>query len=220
MSDHLTSLLTYLVNTPKDPAVALLPQLLQAHREMTGTPAAATPVPQPQAQAQPYYGSEGGEYTPQQIYARNQAWVKPGASNYQTQLQPQEEQKFRTWVADNKVPFDPTQAQPDYDMRGFWKALQSGDPRAKGAVDPNDGQMHYPDTWKTPYDLTFSKQSQYANPATAPDWNDKNELVAPGGQVIWNDSLPNMRALARSTPTLSGLQAKLNATAKTPAGGP
>jgi hypothetical protein len=213
MSDSLTQLIAILRNTPNDPAVALLPQLLQAHSEMNGQPA------QPAAQAQPYYGSEGGEYTPQQILERNKAWTQPGDTSYQTQLNPQEETQFRQWVAQNKVEFDPAQATPDYDMRGFWKALQSGDPRAKGAVDPNDGRLHYPDYWKTPYDLTFSKQSKFANPAVAPDWNDKNELVTPGGQVIWNDSDPNMRQLIRSTPTLSALQVKLNPVKATPAAG-
>ena len=72
-----------------------------------------------------------------------------------------EEPAFRKWVKDNKVPFDPDAKGPqDYDMRGFWKALQAGDEKAKSGIDPNDGKLHYPDYWKTPYHETFSAESQ------------------------------------------------------------
>lgn len=50
-------------------------------------------------------------------------------------------------------------------MRGYWKAQQSGDPNAVR----NSKNLHFPDTWKTPYDATFSNQSQYAQPS-APHW--------------------------------------------------
>lgn len=205
MSDSFLSLLKSLISRPQNPAVNVLPQIAAANAQ-------AQQVAQPSvAPAQPYYGSEGSIYTPQMILARNQAWVNPQAgNNYQTSLAPADEAKFRQWLSLNKIPFDPNQATPDYDMRGFWKGLQQGNPMAKGAIDPNDGQMHYPDYWKTPYDLTFSKQSKFANPQTAPDWNDNNELVSPSGQVVWNDSLSNMRQLIRTVPTLSDLQAKLN----------
>jgi hypothetical protein len=62
----------------------------------------------------------------------------------------------------------------------------SGDPLAKNAVDPNDGIMHFPDTWKTPYHETFSNDSQWALPS-APAWNDKDQLVAPNGGILFDD---------------------------------
>jgi hypothetical protein len=45
----------------------------------------------------------------------------------------------------NKVPFNPASEAPqDYDMRGFFRALMQGDPKARSAVNENDSQMHYP----------------------------------------------------------------------------
>lgn len=126
-------------------------------------------------------------YTPQQNFDRNKNYVKPGAANFQTALTPDGEQAFRKWVTSNKVPFDPDQKGPqDYDMRGFYAALQSGDPDAKSATDRNDGKLHYPDKWKTPYHETFSAESQWATP-DAPKWNDKDQLVAKDGRVLFDD---------------------------------
>jgi hypothetical protein len=126
----------------------------------------------------------------QQYYQRNQAYVRPGEFVYNTPLQPNEEVSFRKWLTDNKVPFDSSAATTDYDMRGFWKALQAGSPTAKSAVDPNDKRLHYPDYWKTPYHQTFSNESQWANPQTAPKWNDKDQLVAPNGTILFDDRAP------------------------------
>lgn len=130
----------------------------------------------------------------QKNFDRNQAWTKAGATNFNTNLGNQE-QRFRKWVDDNNVPFDPTATGPqDYDMRGFWKGLQTGDPAAKSAVDPNDQRLHYPDYWKTPYHETFSNESQWADPAKAPSWNEKDQLVAPDGTVQFDDRAPQSPA--------------------------
>ena len=58
-------------------------------------------------------------------------------------------------------------------MRGFWKAMQAGDPRAVQAQQTEAvGQgLHFPDAWKTPYHESFSAQSVYATP-DAPQWYD------------------------------------------------
>lgn len=152
-------------------------------------------------------GSEGSSFTPAQIFARNAPFVKPGANNFQTTLAPAQEQDFLKWIAANKVPFDPTQKNPDYDMRGFYQALMAGNPLAKSAVDPNDGRLHFPDHWKTPYDLTFSAQSQWANPQTAPDWNAKDQLVTKDGKVIYDDRLETMRKISRLVPNPSTMAA-------------
>jgi hypothetical protein len=119
-------------------------------------------------------------------FSRNQQWVKPGSNGFSTDLG-QEEPQFRQWVQQNKVPFDLESKFPqDYDMRGFYKALKSGDPRASSAIDPNDSRIHYPDYWKTPYHETFSSESQWATP-DAPAWNDKDQLVAKDGTVVFDD---------------------------------
>lgn len=123
--------------------------------------------------------------SPQDNYARNTPYLRPGATNFHTPLAPMEEQLFQSWVQRNQVPFDPGPTA-DYDMRGFYRALMSGDPRASNAVDPNDGKTHYPDTWKTPYHETFSKESQWALPS-APSWTDDDKLIAPNGRIVFDD---------------------------------
>lgn len=125
---------------------------------------------------------------------RNNQWVKQDASApYNTQLEPHEEISFRQWVAANKVPFDPNAAVSDYDMRGFYKALVAGDEKAKSAIDTNDSRIHYPDFWKTPYHETFSAESQWADPAKAPSWNEKDQLVMPDGTVVYDDRAPKKK---------------------------
>ena len=120
------------------------------------------------------------------VYARNQQWLAPGDHNYNTDLG-DKESAFQDWVKQNKVPFDSTAQNSDYDMRGFYKALQEGDPKAKEAINPNDNQMHFPDYWKTPYHQSFSNESQWADPAKAPKWNEQDQLVTPEGKVVFDE---------------------------------
>lgn len=117
--------------------------------------------------------------------AKNAPYAIQG-SDFTTKLQPAQEQQFQAWVKQNKVPFNPNDKISDYDMRGFWQALQNKDPAATTGVDPNDGKMHFTDKWKTPYHKTFSNQSMYAKP-NAPHWvGDK--LVDDAGRVIFDDA--------------------------------
>jgi hypothetical protein len=74
----------------------------------------------------------------------------------------------------------------DYDMRGYYRALLAGDPRAQSNIDPNDQRMHYPDYWKTPTHETFSNESQWATP-NAPAWNELDQLISPAGRVVFDD---------------------------------
>ena len=67
-------------------------------------------------------------------------------NQYNTQLTPDEEAKFQSWVKANGRENDFV----DYDMRGAWKA---------GAGQAANG--HFPDTYKKPNHPTFSDQSQY-----------------------------------------------------------
>ena len=120
-------------------------------------------------------------------FVRNSKWLSEGQHTYNTPLPPEQEAQFRAWVTENKIPFELDQKITDYDMRGFWKALQAGDPIAKSAVDPNDKKLHYPDYWKTPYHETFSNESQWANKKTAPHWTKDDKLVAPDGTVLFDD---------------------------------
>jgi hypothetical protein len=120
-------------------------------------------------------------------YAKNKPFIKGGAESFTTPLDPSQEQQFQGWVKQNNVPFNPQQSLQDYDMRGFYQALMAKDPRAMTAINPNDSQMHYPDYWKTPYHKSFSAESQWANPQTAPAWNDKDQLVTPSGAIVFDE---------------------------------
>lgn len=125
-------------------------------------------------------------------FERNKAYVLPGEHQYNTQLTPDQEQQFRAYIADRSDKqdlgrnFDPSQQNPDYDMRGWWLGMINGDPHAEMQVDPNDGLKHRNDYYKTPYHETFSSESQWAAP-NAPTWNDKDQLVAPDGTIIFDD---------------------------------
>jgi len=120
-------------------------------------------------------------------YAKNKPFIKEGADSFTTGLSPTQETGFQQWVKQNNVPFNPQQGLQDYDMRGFYQALMAKDPRAMTAVNPNDSQLHYPDYWKTPYHKSFSAESQWANPQTAPVWNEKDQLVTPSGAIVFDE---------------------------------
>lgn len=114
----------------------------------------------------------------------NSAYARPG--NYNTELPFLDEMAFRQWLSDNRVPFNPNAGQTDYDMRGFYRGMQQGNPRAQSAVNPNDNQLHYPDFWKTPQHQTFSQESQWAGPV-APRWNEQDQLISPGGRILFDE---------------------------------
>ena len=107
------------------------------------------------------------------------------AANYNTQLPQMDEFQFRNWVAQNRVPFDPNATAPqDYDMRGYYQGLMQQNPRARPAeINSNDMRPHYTDNWKTPLHQTFSAESQWAGRG-APSWNEKDQLVSPGGRIV------------------------------------
>lgn len=114
---------------------------------------------------------------------RNTPYIRLGQHDYATDLNVAEP-GFRQWVTKNKVPFNPNAQGPsDYDMRGFYHGLMTGNPKAEQSVNPNDKRMHYTDYWKTPYHQTFSGESQWATPV-APKWNEQDQLISPGGQIL------------------------------------
>lgn len=105
----------------------------------------------------PSFNQEGPQF-----YAaaakQNAPFAKPGP--YDTHLDPLRELLFRAWAVANNVPFDPNAKVTDYDMRGLYQAT-NGAPHAPGA--------HFPDTYKTPLDTSFSAESKYAKQG-APMW--------------------------------------------------
>lgn len=124
---------------------------------------------------------------PSDAYARNKAYAKPAAS-YQTKLDPAQESQFQSWVKQNNVPFQDSPTA-DYDMRGFYKGLQAHDPHAQTGINQNDGKLHFGDYYKTPYHKSFSRESQWATDG-APSWNDKDQLISPAGQVVFDERAP------------------------------
>lgn len=98
--------------------------------------------------------------------------------------------QFEMWKLQNGV-----NESPDYDMRGFFGGLMSGDSMAASAVNSNDGQMHFPDKWKLPNHRTFSTDSQYydqSSMSNVPTWSggalpnggDSWTLRRPDGSIV------------------------------------
>ena len=180
--------------------------------DLSGTGSSVTQlpsgVPVPNSQ---YPEDPGGNW--QANYVQNLPYVKHGYQDYNTQLTPQQEQQFEQWVGQNKVPFDPSTGVSDYDMRGFWLAMN--DPNnpnhatAASAIDPNDKQIHYPDFWKTPLHQTFSNESQWAT-SNAPQWNDKDQLVDQNGNVVYDDRVANGQGPTGYGRALMAAQSALN----------
>lgn len=121
----------------------------------------------------------------QTILNRNKQWAKPNwkTTTFKTDA---EETAFQNWVQANKIPFDPNDAHPDYDMRGYYQQLRTDPEAAKTMINPNDGKPHFTDEHKTPYHATFSNESKYAT-KHAPAWNEHDQLVTPKGQVIYSE---------------------------------
>ena len=122
----------------------------------------------PQLHGPPLFRGEGPP-----LYAaalrHNQPWATHQAP-WSTHLNKREEAAFLSWGKniDGKghgfswFGFDPTRTANDYDMRGFWKQTGGTGPAANG---------HFTDTFKTPYDTTFSNESKYAVKGTPYVWS-------------------------------------------------
>jgi len=114
--------------------------------------------------------------------------------SYTTQLDPLNEMAFRQWVTNNNVPFDPNAGVTDYDMRGYWQALNNGNPMApQTSLNLNDGQQHYTDYFKTPLHKSFSSESKFAGP-DAPSWINDHQLAAPDGRIVFDERAPQTMA--------------------------
>ena len=115
------------------------------------------------------------------LLKRNKAYADPEWQKKLTQLTPEQTTAFMQWLKKNKVPYNPNDKYPDYDMKGYYlEQLKTG---AKPSVNAVDRQLHYPDTYKTPYHESFSRESQWAREG-APSWQGE-KLVTPKGEVVF-----------------------------------
>jgi hypothetical protein len=120
----------------------------------------------------------------------------PFKSQY-AQLSPLDELAFRQWVAQNQIPFNPDANGSDYDMRGYWRGMQQGNPQAMPTqINPNDNQPHYTDYYKTPLHQSFSAGSQFAGP-DAGQWINDHQLADPSGRILFDEQQP-MNPLAKA----------------------
>ena len=118
----------------------------------------------------------------QKLLQKNLAYSQPNWQQQMTQLSPEQEAAFTQWVQANQVPYNPNDKYPDYDMKGYYLSLQQGQ-APQASVNTTDQQLHYPDTFKTPYHESFSKESQWATEG-APEWQGER-LVAPSGELVF-----------------------------------
>jgi hypothetical protein len=128
---------------------------------------------------QPLFSGEGPEFY-DRAFAENRRYaIDPP---WLTVLSPADEASFRAWVSANRVPFDPNAEIVDYDMRGYWL-----DEIKPGGVWDGD---HFPDTWKTPYDTTFSAESKYAIPSCPLKWEGDRLFNTDTGRLIFGAPAP------------------------------
>lgn len=129
--------------------------------------------------ARPLFTAEGPSFY-QQAYKFFRPFAQKGP--YRTTLNRHEERAFRTWVKNNHVDtfngFNVDARIADYDMRGFWKATN-------GAPLPENKSRHFPDTWKTPYDTSFSRESRYATPNNPFIWRGNKLVDRRNGRLIF-----------------------------------
>jgi hypothetical protein len=126
----------------------------------------------------PLFPEEGPAY-----YSRALAYNRKHAVDppWFTVLSSTDETAFRAWVKTNRVPFDVHAAIVDYDMRGYWlDFIKPGGVWTAG---------HFPDTWKTPYDTTFSAESKYAVAGCPLQWSGERLFNTETGQLVFGDPI-------------------------------
>lgn len=127
----------------------------------------------------PLFTSEGPRFY-KRAYKHNRPFAIDGPDAwdypYQTGLTDALERLFEKWVNSNDVPFDMAARLVDYDMRGYWLKT-----RGKGW---HQGS-HFPDTYKTPYDTTFSHESKYATKDNPFYWRGDRLIDIRDGSVVF-----------------------------------
>ena len=94
-----------------------------------------------------------------------------------TRLTPSLERMYGQWVMNNKIP-----ESNDYDMRGYFYDLLTGNKDARTAVNASDNALHFTDKWKLPNHPSFSNESVYSRTSQDPRWV---ENPAPYKEGTW-----------------------------------
>src|SRR5882672_877243 len=126
----------------------------------------------------PIFTAEGPKYYDAAL-RHNQAWAVAGS--WVTALTLVQEANFKSWVVYFNIPFDVNASIVDYDMRGYW--LANG---GTAVLPVHAAGDHFPDTYKTPYDTTFSGESQYAKPGTPFKWHGNQLIDDRDGTIIFD----------------------------------
>lgn len=107
---------------------------------------------------------------------------------YLTQLTSNEQPKYEAWL--NSIgrgtdsgygPYSGPNAI--YDMPGYWRDVASQG-QNRTAVNPADEKLHFPDTYKTPYEPGFSAESKYATKDNPYKWYGETLIDERTGQRI------------------------------------
>jgi hypothetical protein len=84
---------------------------------------------------------------------------------------------YGQWVMNNRIP-----ESNDYDMRGYFYDLLTGNKDARTAVNASDNALHFTDKWKLPNHPSFSSESVYSRTSQDPRWV---ENPAPYKEGTW-----------------------------------
>lgn len=127
--------------------------------------------------------------------------IKP--ADYTTQLNPDEQTAFNSWVADmrSKGAIHPNDNFQDYDMQGYWKNEVLNNTNLAGG----NAQAHFTDKYKMPNHATFSNESMYYNTANSPyagSWQGEN-FISPVGDPQAEQAKNNaiLNALGKMSPS-------------------
>jgi hypothetical protein len=162
----------------------------------------------------PLFSAEGPEFYAE-AYAHNAPFATGGP--YKTTLTGPQETAFLAWVTANSVPWA-NETPSDYDMRGFYKASV-----IDNTIPDWTPGGHFPDTYKTPYDTSFSNESQYATPdcpfewVTDPAWGDLL-IDTRDGQVVFGPAGAGVAVPVAELEWSNGNANLFNACSATPQG--
>lgn len=124
------------------------------------------------------FTTEGPQFY-KQAFAHNAPFATPGP--YTTTLHPAQEAAFGAWLKQNPgILFNPAAKRSDYDMRGYWLATGGKLPTVH-----ERGSYGWPDTFKTPYDTTFSAESKYATQNNPFVWHGNSLVDRRDGSVVF-----------------------------------